>query len=154
MLPPLKDSSSEELPALGYAHLPLPSVDNSVMPELVWVPPLPQPTGRIVDGEVLVPRWRLAREGLFLAERSPESYLFLGSGLRLPEHYLPCVRLYGTGGGLRPSPAPPAIRGVDRSPAVRRTDRAQRETVGQQTFARSGYHSCCPSATQCGAHAD
>ena len=28
--PPLKDNSSEELPALGYAGLPLPSVDNSV----------------------------------------------------------------------------------------------------------------------------
>ena len=59
--PPLKDSSSEELPAVGYARLPLPSVDNSLMPELVWVPALPQPTGRIVDGEVPVPRWQLAQ---------------------------------------------------------------------------------------------
>ena len=85
--PPLKDSSSEELPALGYARLPLPSVDNSLMPELVWVPDLPQPTGQIVDGEVPVPRWRLAREGPFLAERSPESIPFFGSGLCIPEHY-------------------------------------------------------------------
>ena len=86
--PPLKDCMSVELPAVGYARLSLPSVDNSLMPELVWVPALPQPTGRIVEGEVP----------------------FVGSGLCLQEHYLPCVRLCGTGGGLRPSPEPPAIR--------------------------------------------
>ena len=50
------------------------------MPELVWVPALPQPTGRIVEGEVPVPRWRLAREDPFLAERSPESIHSLGPG--------------------------------------------------------------------------
>ena len=49
---PLKYSLSVELPVVGYARLPLPSVDNSLMPELVWVPALPQPTGRIVEGEV------------------------------------------------------------------------------------------------------
>ena len=79
LVPPLK-SSSVELPAVGYARLPLPSVDNSLMPELVWVPTLPQPTGRIVEGEVPVPRWRLAREGPFLVERSPESIRSLGPG--------------------------------------------------------------------------
>ena len=56
LCPPLKDSSSEVIPAVGYARLPLPSVDNSLMPELVWVPALPQPTGRVVDREVPVPR--------------------------------------------------------------------------------------------------
>ena len=56
------------IPAVGYARLPLPSVDNSVMPELVWVPALPQPTGRVVDREVPVPRWRLAWKGPFLEE--------------------------------------------------------------------------------------
>ena len=76
--PPLRDSSSAELPAVGYACLPLPSVDNGLMPE--WVPALPQPTGRIVECEVPVPRWRLAREGPFLAERSPESIHLLGPG--------------------------------------------------------------------------
>ena len=80
LVTPLKDSSSVELPAVGYARLPLPSVDNSLMPELVWVPALPQPTGRIVEGEVPVSRWRLAREGPFLAERSPESIRSLGPG--------------------------------------------------------------------------
>ena len=65
---------------VGYARLPLPSVDNSLMPELVWVPALPQPTGRVVDREVPVSRWRLAREGPFLEERSPESIRSLGPG--------------------------------------------------------------------------
>ena len=78
--PPSLDSSSEVIPAEGYAHLPLPSVDNGVMPELVWMPALPQPTGRAADQEVAVPRWRLAREGPFLEERSEESIHLLGPG--------------------------------------------------------------------------
>ena len=78
--PPSLDSLSEVIPAVGYAHLPLPSVDNGVTPELVWMPALPQPTGRAVDREVAVPRWRLAREGPFLEERSAESIRSLGPG--------------------------------------------------------------------------
>ena len=80
LCPSSQDSSSEVIPAVGYAHLPLPSVDNSVMPEFVWVPALPQPTGRGVDREVPVPRWRLAREGPYLEERSMESIRSLGPG--------------------------------------------------------------------------
>ena len=80
LLSPLEDSLSEVIPAVGYARLPLPSVDNSLMPDLVWVPALPQPTGRFVDRECPVPRWRLAREGPFLEERSPESIRSLGPG--------------------------------------------------------------------------
>ena len=80
LCPSLKDSSSEVIPAGGYARLPLPSVDNSLRPELVWVPALPQPTGRLVDREVPVPRWWLARAGPFLEERSPESIRSLGPG--------------------------------------------------------------------------
>ena len=66
--------------AVGYARLPLPSVDNSLLPDLVWVPALPQPTGRFVDSECPVSRWRLARESPFLEERSPESIRSLGPG--------------------------------------------------------------------------
>ena len=80
LCPPLQDSSLEVIPAVGYARLPLPSVDNSLMPELVWVPALPQPTGRVVDREVPVPFWRLAPEGPFLEERSMESIRSLGPG--------------------------------------------------------------------------
>ena len=77
---PVEDSSSEVIPAVGYARLPLPSVDNSLMPDLVWVPALPQPTAQFVDRECPVPRWRLAREGPFFEERSPESIRSLGPG--------------------------------------------------------------------------
>ena len=80
LCPPSQDSSSEVIPAVGYTHLPRASVDNSVMPELMWVPALPQPTGRGVDREVPVPQWRLAREGPFLEERSTESIRLLGPG--------------------------------------------------------------------------
>ena len=80
LCPPLQDSSSEVIPAVGYARLPLPSVDNSLMPELVWVPALLQPTGQVVDREVPVPFWRLAQEGLFLEERSMEFIHSLGPG--------------------------------------------------------------------------
>ena len=58
---PSHDSSSEVIPAVGYAHMPLPS-------------------GRAADREVAVPRWRLAREGPFLEERSAESIISLGPG--------------------------------------------------------------------------
>ena len=80
LCPPSQDSSSEVIPAVGYARLPLPSVDNIVMPELVWVPALPQPNGQAADREVPVPWWRLAREGPFLEERSSESIRSLGPG--------------------------------------------------------------------------
>ena len=77
-LRPSLDSSSEAIPMVGYSHMPLPSVDNSVMPELVWMPPVPRPAVRAVDREVAIPRWRLAREGQFLGERSAESIRSLG----------------------------------------------------------------------------
>ena len=34
LISPLEDSSSEVTPAVGYARLPLPSVDNSLIPDL------------------------------------------------------------------------------------------------------------------------
>ena len=77
----LADCSSEVEPAVGYTRLPLPSVDNSLVPDLVWVPALPQSTGPYVDRECPVTRWwRLAREGPFLEERSPEYIRSLGPG--------------------------------------------------------------------------
>ena len=80
LISPSADSSSEVTPAVGYARLPLPSVDNSLVPDLVWVPALPQSTGPHADHKCPVPRWRLAREGPFLEEHSPESIRSLGPG--------------------------------------------------------------------------
>ena len=51
LISPLANSSSEVTPAVGYACLPLPSVDNSLVPDLVWVPALPQSSGPYVDRE-------------------------------------------------------------------------------------------------------
>ena len=62
-----------------HSHAPA-VVDNSVMPELVWMPPVPRLAVRAVDREVTIPRWRLAREGPFLEERSAESIRSLGPG--------------------------------------------------------------------------
>ena len=45
LMSPSADSSSVVTPEVGYARVPLPSVDNSLVPDLVWVPALPQSTG-------------------------------------------------------------------------------------------------------------
>ena len=78
--PPSPNIISEVIPAVDYACLPLPSVNNGVMPELVRMPAFPKTTGRAVDRDSMVPRWRLAREGPFLEERSAESIHSLGPG--------------------------------------------------------------------------
>ena len=153
LCPPSQDSSSEVIPAVGDARLPLPSVDNCVMPELVWVPALPQPKGRAADREVPVTRWRLAREGPFLEERSTESIRSLGPGCAF-RNTTYRVSDYAEPTGDYGPPKPPEIRGVDRSPTVRRTARAQWGTVGRQTFQRSGCHGSGSSTERCGAHAN
>ena len=77
--PPSPNIISEAMPA-GYACVPLPLANNGAIPELVWMPAFPQTTGRTIDRERMVPRWRLAREGPFLEERSAESIRSLGPG--------------------------------------------------------------------------
>ena len=69
-----RNNISEVMPAVGYACVPLPSVNNGVIPELIRMPAFPQTTGRAVDRESMVPRWRLAREGPFLEERSASRF--------------------------------------------------------------------------------
>ena len=75
----------------------------------MWVPALPQFTGSYVDREIPVPRWWLARarEGPFLAERSPESIHFLGARVCLQKYYLSHVGLCSACGGLWPAPHHP-----------------------------------------------
>ena len=81
--PPLPNDMSVVMLTVGYACVPLPSVNNGVMPELIRMPVFPQTMGRAMHGENMVPRWRLAREGPFLEERSPESIRSLGPGVHL-----------------------------------------------------------------------
>ena len=49
--PPSPNDISEVMPAVGYACVPLPSVSNGVMPELIRMPALPQTTGRAIHRE-------------------------------------------------------------------------------------------------------
>ena len=81
--PPSPNDMSDVMPTVGYAYVSLPSVNNGVMPELIRMPAFPQTMGRaIIHKENMVPtcRWRLAREGPFLEERSAESIRSLGPG--------------------------------------------------------------------------
>ena len=79
LVSPLIDGSSDVAPAVGHARLPLPSVDNIFVQDMLWAPAAPQDTRPNDDREIPVHRWRLAREGPFLAEHSPESIRSLGA---------------------------------------------------------------------------
>ena len=61
LVSPIIDGSSDVAPAMGHAGMTLPSVDNSFVQDML-------------------PRWRLAREGPFVAERSLESTRSMGAG--------------------------------------------------------------------------
>ena len=76
LVSPLIDSSSDVALAVNHAGLPLPSMDNIFVQDMLWAPAAPQDPRPNDDGVIPVPRWRLAREGPFLAERSPESISF------------------------------------------------------------------------------
>ena len=78
--PPTPKDMSDVIPTAGYACVPLPSVNNGVMPELIRMPAIPQKMGRAKHGENMVPRWRLAREGPFVEEQSAELIRSLGPG--------------------------------------------------------------------------
>ena len=47
--PPSPNNISEVMPAVGYACVSLPSINNGVIPELVRMPAFPQTKGRAVD---------------------------------------------------------------------------------------------------------
>ena len=79
LVSPLIDSSSDAVPAVDHTRLPLPSVDNIFVQDMLWVPAGPQDPRPNDDQEIPVPRWWLAREGPFLVERSPESIPSLGA---------------------------------------------------------------------------
>ena len=117
LISPLEDSSSEVTPAVGYPRLPLPSVDNSLIPDLVWVPALPQSTGQYVDRASVA----AGSGGSVPREAFTGVYPFIGARVRLQEHYISRVGQCSAGGGSWFSPAPPAIRRVDRGPTVSRT---------------------------------
>ena len=65
---------------VGHLVSPLPSVGSPFVPDKLWGPVAPQLP--VVDDRraTPVPRWRLAREGPFLEERSPEYIRSFGAG--------------------------------------------------------------------------
>ena len=80
LVSPLVDSSSDLQADVGHPVLPLPSVENLFVQDMLWAPVAPQTPVPDDCRETPVPRWRLAREGPFLAERSPEYIRSLGAG--------------------------------------------------------------------------
>ena len=54
--PPSPNDISEVMSVVGYACVPLPSVNNGVMPELIRMPAFPQTTGRAIHRESMVPQ--------------------------------------------------------------------------------------------------
>ena len=119
-LSPISQGSSDlsdatDVPEVGALISPLEDSSSKV-----WVSALLQPTGRFVDRECPVPRCRLAREGPFLEERSPESIRSLGSGCAFrnttygASYYAEPVGDYGLPLNH--------LRFIEWSPAVRRTD--------------------------------
>ena len=80
LVSPLVDTSPDLPPAVGHTVLPLPSVENLFVQDILWAPAAPQAPVPDDCRETPVPRWRLAREGPFLAERSPEYICSLGAG--------------------------------------------------------------------------
>ena len=57
-----------------------PPMKQPFAPDRLWAPVAVPPPAIDNRREIPVPRWRLAREGPFLAERSPESIRSLGAG--------------------------------------------------------------------------
>ena len=74
------DTSPDVPPAVGHTVLPLPSVENLFVQDMLWAPAAPRAPVPNDCRETPVPRWRLAREGSFLTKRSPEYIRSLGAG--------------------------------------------------------------------------
>ena len=87
IVPDSLDDSGDVLPELTDAEIladsPLPTAEG-LLADLLWAPAATQPQG--ASGHIdrrspgRVPRWRLAREGPFLAERSPAALSSFGTG--------------------------------------------------------------------------
>ena len=74
------DRCSDRSADMGHLVSPLPSVGSPFVPDKLWGSVAPQ--FPMVDDRraTPVPRWRLAREGPFLEERSPEYMRSFGAG--------------------------------------------------------------------------
>ena len=76
----LVDVGTDSVPDVIRPVAPSPPIEQLFAPDRLWAP-VAIPSPAIDDRrETPVPRWQLAREGPFLAERSPESIRSLGAG--------------------------------------------------------------------------
>ena len=80
LISPLVDVGTDSVPDVIRPVAPSPPIEQLFAPDRLWAP-VAVPSPAIDDRcETPVPRWWLAREGPFLAERSPESIRSLGAG--------------------------------------------------------------------------
>ena len=80
LISPLVDIGTDSVSDVIRPVAPSPPIEQIFTPDRLWAP-VAVPSPAIDDHrETPVPRWRLAREGPFLAERSPESIRSLGAG--------------------------------------------------------------------------
>ena len=83
IVPPVGDVLPELTDAEILADSPLPTAEG-LLADLLWAPVATRPQGVTRHGDRRspgrVPRWRLAREGPFLAERSPATLSSFGAG--------------------------------------------------------------------------
>ena len=81
--PPVEDVRPVPTDAEPLAHSPLPTAEG-LLADLLWALVAPRPPGISERGDPCssdkVPRWRLAREGPFLAERSTAALSSFGAG--------------------------------------------------------------------------
>ena len=79
LVSPLVDVCSDLTADVLRTVSPLPSVEG-MLQDMLWTPVAPRSPDVDDHYATPVPRWRLAREGPFLAERSPDSIRSLGAG--------------------------------------------------------------------------
>ena len=80
LISPLVDVGTDSVPDVIRPVAPSPPIEQIFAPVRLWAT-VAVPSPAIDDRrETPVPRWRLAQEGPFLAERSPESIRSLGAG--------------------------------------------------------------------------
>ena len=80
LVSPLVDVSSDLTADAIRTVSPLPSVEGLLLQDMLWAPVAPQSPDVDDRHATPVPRWRLARQGPFLAERSTDSIRSLGAG--------------------------------------------------------------------------
>ena len=135
LVSPLVDVRSDVAADVSRPVSPLPSVESLLLQDMLWAPVAPQSPDVDDCRATPVPRWRLAREGPFLAERSPESIRSLGAGCAFRNMI---YRLRSATRGVRTSHASPAVPQVDWGSPFGQSSRDGSRTVGGQSFAGSG----------------